>query len=276
MIMDKPFWLAIRENKYVFPAGHDLAALTDELFSYLPSTNPELRDTIGYEVFANWIETEPYSPELLRGYITRLTANLQVGLGERDSDTVFLRAFSILFLAEVIHRDNQQPYLEPHEVTAILDQVLTYLASERDPRGFVPVKGWAHALAHTADALMVLARSPHVEAAALMRILEAASTKMRSATNWLYVHGEDDRLARAIVTTLGRGLIPMEPIQAWLAASTADWKGAWMDEERTRAYFNVRNLLRAVHIRILAAKDLPHKDELATLLLESITTMRPF
>ena len=274
--MDKPFWLAIRENKFAFPAGHDLAALTDELFSYLPSTDPELRDTIGYEVFANWIETEPYSPELLRGYIQRLTANLQTGLGERDTDTIFLRTFSILFLAEVMHRDNQQPYLQPHEVTGVLERVLAYLATERDPRGFVPVKGWAHALAHTADALTVLARSPHLDTVALMRILEAASAKMRSATNWVYTHGEDDRLARAIVTALGRDLIPLKQTQPWLAALTANWKDAWTDEERTRAYFNVRNLLRAIHIRVASAKELPHKNELTCLLLEFITTMRPF
>lgn len=274
--MDKQFWLAISENKYAFPAGHDLAALTDELFSYLPSTDPELRDKIGYEVFANWIETEPYSPELLRSYIKRLTANLQVGLGERDTDTVFLRAFSVLFLAEVIHRDNQQPYLEPHEVTAVLDQVLTFLAAERDPRGFVPVKGWAHSLAHTADMLMVLARSPHLDAPALLRILEAASAKMRAATDWVYVHGEDDRLARAVATAIGRNLLSIEQVQFWLAALTSDWKGAWTDEDGTRAYFNVRNLLRAVHIRVASAKDLPNKEELTSLLLESINTMRPF
>ena len=166
--------------------------------------------------------------------------------------------------------------MEAHEVTKALEYVLAYLAAENDLRGYVPVKGWAHATAHTADALMVLARSPHIDAAALLRILEVASAKMRAATGWVYVHGEDDRLARAVATALGRGLIRMEQVQAWLAASTADWKGAWTDEERTRAYFNVRNLLRAVHIRVLATKDLPHKDELAALLLESITAMRPF
>ena len=38
----------------------------------------------------------------------------------------------------------------------------TWLLRERDLRGFVPGKGWAHAVAHGADALGTLARSPHV------------------------------------------------------------------------------------------------------------------
>ena len=274
--MDKQFWLAIKENKFAFPKGHDLKALTDELFSYIPSLDPELRDDIGYEVFANWVETESYSAEQLRGYLARLLENLQIGLGEHESDSVFGRAFSILFLAEVIHRDNQQPYLQAYEVTEALDCVLAYLAAENDPRGYVPVKGWAHALAHTSGALMVFARSRHLDSANLERILTAISEKMRSATGWVYVHGEDDRLARAAVTAFAREALTLDQIKRWFDGLSADWKGAWTDESQSRAYFNTCNLLRAVHLRILSAKDLPRKDELVALAFDAASNMRPF
>lgn len=274
--MDKQFWYSIKENKFAFPEGHDLVALTDELFSYIPSLDPELRDEIGYEVFANWIETEPYAAEQLRSYLARLLENLQIGLGERESDSVFGRAFSILFLAEVIHRDNEQPYLEAREVTKALDRILAYLAAENDPRGYVSVKGWAHALAHTSDALMVFARSPHLDSKGLEHILTAISEKMRSSTNWVYVHGEDDRLARTAVTAFARETLTLDQVKRWLDGLSADWKGAWMDESQSRAYFNTRNLLHAVHLRILSAKDLPRKDELAALAFDATSSMRPF
>lgn len=274
--MDKQFWLSIRENKYTFPKDRDLASLTDELFTYIPSTDPELRDTIAYETFANWIETEPYSASDLRGYLARLLENLNIGLGERDTDTVFGRAFSILFLAEVIHRDNQHPYLESTEVIESLNRVLAYLAAERDPRGYVPAKGWAHALAHTADALMIFARSPHVDSSGLMSIFNAVAEKLRSAIDWIYVHGEDDRLARAMVTAFARNLLSVDQVKGWIESLTTDWKGAWQDESRTQAYFNTRNLLRAIHLRVASAKELPHKEELGTILLDSANAMRPF
>lgn len=274
--MDKQFWLDIRENKYAFPQGHDLTALTDELFTYLSSTDPELRDGIGYEVFANWIETEPYSASDLRGYLARLLENLNAGLGERDTDTVFGRAFSVLFLAEMINRDNEQRYLEPAEINDALQRVLTYLAAERDPRGYVPVKGWAHALAHTADALMVFAHSPRVDASGLMSILRAITAKMRSAADWIYVHGEDGRLARTVVATLARDALSTEEVKAWSESLIADWKGAWQDEPRTRAYFNTRNLLRAIHLSVLSATELPRKDELSAIFLDAVIAMRPF
>ena len=274
--MDKQFWLAIRENKYTLPDGHDLAVLTEELISYLPSTDPELRDHIGYAIFANWINTEAYAPELLRDYIRRLTANLQIGLGERDADAVFLRSFSILLLAEIICRDNQHPFLLRDEVTGIFQSILAYLAAERDPRGYVHQKGWAHALAHTADALTELAQSPHLDASALLSILEAILAKLRAATDWIYGHVEDDRLASAVVAALTRDLIPLECLKDWLNGTITNWKGAWKSEDSTRAYFNVRNLMRAVHLQVASATDLPHKEEIATLLLESINAMRPF
>jgi len=36
------FWDSIQENDYTIPAGHAVLALTDELFSYIGSTDAEL------------------------------------------------------------------------------------------------------------------------------------------------------------------------------------------------------------------------------------------
>ena len=42
------------------------------------------------------------------------------------------------------------------------DRIATWFLRERDLRGFVPGKGWAHAIAHGADALGALGESPHL------------------------------------------------------------------------------------------------------------------
>ena len=42
------------------------------------------------------------------------------------------------------------------------DRIATWYVRERDLRGFVPGKGWAHAVAHGADALGALGRLPHL------------------------------------------------------------------------------------------------------------------
>jgi hypothetical protein len=157
--MDKLFWKTVKENNYAIPPDHTPTSLTAELFEYLGSTDPELRDAIAYTTFANFLERGYYSLEEIEIYIANLLANLDIGLGETESDSVFLRAFSVLFLAEIVHNDNKVPRLKKPVLQTILEKGLRYLAAERDPRGYVQGKGWAHALAHTADLLLVLGKN---------------------------------------------------------------------------------------------------------------------
>jgi hypothetical protein len=278
--MDKQFWFAIRDNNYAVPEGQEVLALTEELFIYLGSPDPELRDRIAYEVFANWLDQGQYPPELVRAYILRLSANLNEGLGEVGDDSLYLRAFSVLCLAEIVNHDNQTPFLDRDETHSLLARGLAYLEAETDPRGYTGEKGWGHALAHTADLFLVLARSPHLHAADLLKLLNGISARLVRASNWIYVHGEDDRLARAALTALERDLLDEAAVQGWLKTLTAPsadgWKGAWSDEDRTCAYFNVRNFLRGLTLRTVAAEDLKHKDKLQSLLLEANANLKPY
>ncbi len=278
--MNKQFWYDIRDNEFAVPEGQDVFTLTEELFVYLGSPDPDLRDTIAYEVFATWLDKGLYPLELVRTYIMRLLANLNEGLGEVGDDSLFLRAFSVLCLAEIVNHDNQQPFLDADEVHNLLTRGLAYLESEADPRGYTGEKGWGHALAHTADLLFVLARSSHLRANDLLKILNGISTKLIQATNWIYIHGEDDRLVRATLTALERDLLDEAAVQGWLTSLTtpsADgWKGAWMNEERSFAYFNVRNFLRSLTLRVVAAEELKHKEKLQSLLLEANANLKPY
>ena len=277
--MDKPFWLAIREEKYAVPAGHDILPLTEELFSYLGSADPDLRDTIAYETFANWLEQGLYTQEQIRAYLLRLTLNLHNGLGEVNSDSLFGRTFSILCLAEIVNYNNQHPFLDRDEILNTLKKGLDYLQAEADPRGYVAEKGWGHALAHTADLLFVLARSLHTHASEHIQILNAIAAELVHATHWIYVHGEDDRLVRAVTAIFERDLLDEAALADWLSKltnPTDGWKNAWTDEERTRAFFNVRNFLRSLALRVVATETLPHKEKLQGILLEAHANLRPY
>ena len=105
--MDKRFWVSIRENNFEIPTGHSVRTLTEELISYIGSTDPELRDTIGLEAFYNWLKLGLYSADDLHGYITRLVSSLQKGIGEAEDDSVFLRSFSALWLSLIVQKDNE-------------------------------------------------------------------------------------------------------------------------------------------------------------------------
>ena len=278
--MDKQFWKAIQNNDCKVPKGHTTKSLTPELLSYLGSTDPELRDELAYAILVEWVERDLYTPDDLRRMVAGLSANLEIGIGETETDSVFLRAFSILALALIVYYDNKKSFLKSEEVETIFDKGIQYLVAEKDPRGYVPVKGWAHALAHTADLLLVLTENRHTDAAQHLRILNGITDKLITATNWVYVHGEDDRLSAAVLAVFQHGLLDPPAISVWLDSLTnpkgGSWKGAWTREESTRAFFNVRNFLRSLYLQVKTEDNLPLQEELETMILDTVQNLRPY
>jgi hypothetical protein len=278
--MDKEFWINIRENKYAIPEGSSAAELTEELFSYIDNPDPELRDAIGYETFANWLDKRQYSPEQIRTYIPRLVISLQNGIGEQDTDSVFSRTFSALFLAEIIHNDNKRVYLKLDEVLSLYTKALTYLAEERDPRGYVPEKGWAHALAHTADLLRELASNRFLTRVELEQLLSAISNKLTEPIGWVYIHNEDDRLARVFIAAHQRQLMDEFFIQTWLRSfvnpANQSWKSSFESPTQQNAFFNTRNFLRSLHLRVLQTEKLFNHEWLIAEIASTLLGMKQF
>ncbi len=278
--MDKQFWFDIRDNKYAVPEGHSAAQLTEQLFSYIDSLDPQLRDDIGYETFSSWLEKRVYSPEQIRSFILPLVINLQNGIGERDTDTVFARAFSVLFLAEIIHNDNKRVYLQLDEVFSIYTKTLSYLAEERDPRGYVPEKGWAHALAHTADLLYVLASNRFLTRVELEQMLTAIADKITEPVDWIYHHNEDDRLVRVVIAAHQRQLLDEFFFQTWLKSFVStkkhSWKGSFESQPTQSAYSNTRNFLRSLYMRVIQTDKLFNRDWLATEIASTLLELKQF
>jgi len=278
--MDKQFWVSISQKDYRIPEGYTQGELTDTLFGYLSSTDPELRDDIAYGVYVNWLQRAIYTKAEIGEHAQTLLTNLETGIGETETDSVFLRAFSVLFLAELVHNDNKNPVLDKEQVESILAKALWYLNAEKDPRGHVTVKGWAHALAHTADLMLELAKNRFVERKGLEEILQAISDKLTHSTDWVYIHGEDDRLAKAVIEILRRDLIPLEEVAAWtqsfLETDGQPWNGVYVDERRNRAFQNTRNLLRSLYLRLVSMPgDLPKHEGLTHYFLKTLNELKP-
>jgi len=277
--VDKEFWVSIAKNDYKIPEGHSLDELTKTLFGYLGSTDPALRDDIAYIVYANYLKREMYSKDEIHSHVSTLLANLENGIGETESDSVFLRTFSVLFLAEIVHNDNKKSLLDKEQIQSTLAKGVWYLDAEKDPRGHIPVKGWAHALAHTADLMLVLGRNRSTDETDLENILQAIAKKLVHSTDWVYIHGEDERLANTVMTIFGRNLVSVDFLTNWLKSMTEpenSWKGAYMVEDQAKAFHNVRNFLRSVWIAIHSTEELPNKAEVETIFSEALGKLKPY
>ena len=277
--MDKEFWIALAKNDYKIPKGRTLEELKQVIFGYLSSADPELRDDIAYIVYANWLKREMFSKEEVRAHVNELIENLTKGIDETESDSVFLRTFSVLMLAEIVHNDNKKPLLKKDQIQSILDKGLWYLNAEKDPRGFIPVKGWAHALAHTADLMLVLGKNRNIEKVDLERILQAIAEKLINSANWLYFHGEDDRLANAVVGILQRDLISLDFVETWLKSlidPEVSWVGVYMDSNRAKAFHNTRNFLRSLSQLIGRAEPWAETLNTAHLVNDALEDLKPY
>lgn len=210
------YWDQVQAAGFEVPSDRPLDDLTAELTTMLGSTRPEVRDGTAYPALATWIDNGVYD-DLLVGLGDGMVAGLSVGLGESGTDTVFRRSFSALIVAECLERDNSQHLLPSGKVMEWGDRLATWFLTERDTRGFVPGKGWAHAVAHGADALGALGESPHLagaEHAVLLDIL--AERLVQQPADQPLGSGEPDRIAAAAMVILRRNTLGVDALEAWV------------------------------------------------------------
>ena len=144
--MSGSYWKQVHADGLAVPSDRPLDDLTAELTRMLGSPDPAQRDGTAYPTLTTWVERGVYD-DLLAGLGDGMAAGLRVGIGESGTDTVFRRSFSALVLAECIARDNGRPLLPGGKILEWGDRLATWLLREKDIRGFVPGKGWAHAVA---------------------------------------------------------------------------------------------------------------------------------
>jgi hypothetical protein len=259
--MESAFWDRVVAEGHKVPSDRPLADLTAELTTMLGSADPYLRDEIAYPTLATWVSEGVYD-DLLEGLGDGMTAGLAVGLGEQGTDTVFRRSFSVLVLAGCIERATtvapSQGGVPDETLLRWGDRIAGWLVREQDLRGFVPGKGWAHALAHGADALGALSQAAVMGRLELTVLLDVLADRLVTPTTARLVHGEDDRLARATMQILRRDLVALEVLEPWVAR-LADRSRPRSEGEGDPFLVsgNVQAYLRALYLQLALAPQPP-------------------
>ena len=251
---DREFWHAIQKNHYAVPEGESAAALAHELSGYLGSPDPELRDDIAYSILDVWIIERPQlSRQELVPFVEEWSANLKVGIGESDTDSVLKRSFSALMLASIAQRDLKTQFLGNARYHTLLNDAISYLTSERDLRGYDATKGWIHPTAHTADLLKALAENDLLTREDQHAILAAIATRLATAPT-VYSYGEQDRLALAVRSIIMRRDFDAEYFSNWLAGLNEADDKVWKEKPLTPAtlatYQNRTYMLEALIARM--------------------------
>ena len=249
--MQRSYWEQVVADGYRVPQEAALDDLTIDLVAMLSDPDPRARDDIAYSVLETWIAEGVYD-NLLAGLGDGLALGMREGLGQDSTDSVFRRSYSAVALAAVVARDNVTHSLHPSVVLTWADRAVGWYLAERDLRGWVPGKGWAHTVAHGADLLGTLTASRYLGVDELTVILDVIGDRLLSPTDHRFTHGEDDRLAFATMSLLHRDLVAADAVESWLdrlGSAWADPPQPGTPEPAVRA--NTTAYLRALHVQLL-------------------------
>lgn len=237
------------------PRGILLSELVPVMMKYIGSTDAELRDHLIYGSLCRWTEQDRISADMMREIAAAALddQHLFYKIGERGTDSVFTRTFSALIIPVALYKHGRHPFLTEAEIRGMKEKLIRYLALEKDLRGYVEGKGWAHAAAHAADGLESLARLEAMNRQDLHDMLAAIGDCICTG-RYLYINDEDERLVNAAVSIWKRHLIDDDMLLDWVR-SIADppLNGSMHENETLRA--NTKHFLRSLYFEMLKEQD---------------------
>lgn len=248
--MESAFWEQVVATGLRVPEDRPLDEMTADLTRMLGDPDPSVRDGMAFPTLGTWIHEGVYD-QLLRGLGDGMCAGLEVGLGNTGDDTVFRRSFSALVVAECIDRNSATDLLDADVILRWGDRLASWYVREKDLRGFIAGQGWAHAVAHGADAIAALARAPQFGRVEMVVLLDVLADRLLLPTTEFLVAGEPDRIAAAVMHVLRRNLLDLDVLGPWVArlAAGAVPQGD-VDHHPFHVAGNVQQFLRSLHLHL--------------------------
>jgi hypothetical protein len=238
----------IKDNKYAVPEGVAPYKLSLELMEYIGDIDGELRDDLVFSVLVEFIMKDVLTFEEAHDiFVIALDEeHILNGLGEIN-DTVFGRTFSVEVAACIIYKHRK--LLSDSDILKAFNTVLKFYNEDRDVRGFVEGKSWAHGAAHGADALGELAQCPVIGYEGLKEILDSIYKKIK-INYYGYINNEDERMISAFKEVLGRDIIPVGEIEEWIR-SVGNIEKTGIVPDYLFIEFNVTLFLKGLYFRLV-------------------------
>lgn len=229
---------------------HELDSLLDEMLQNIGNTNPYIRDRLIYNAFAELIQDNYFTDAQTMYLFHHLISNeyLTNNLGQKENDSVYIRSFSALALAEILYKDQEDRILTKDQFNLALEKAIVYFTNENDKRGYTADKGWAHSVAHGSDLINVIITHPLFEESYFELVINSLLILVN--TPFVYEDDEIERLSVPITNLITRYMnnpLFFIKIDEIINISTNKKSYTHLD---TRIITNVRTLLRALYFRV--------------------------
>lgn len=237
----------IKDNKYSVPKDVNPYKLSLELMDYIGDIDGELRNDLLYGVLVNWIIADVLTFEEAHDIFMIALDEKHIfnGLGEIN-DTVFNRTFSVEVAACIIYKHRK--LLSDSDILMAFNKVLKFYNEDKDVRGFVEDKSWAHGAAHGADALNELIQCQIIGYEELKQILDSIYKKI-NINYYGYINNEDERMISAIKAILERDIVPVGEIEEWIR-SFGNIEKTGIVPDYLFIEFNVTLFLKSLYFRL--------------------------
>ncbi|WP_442604432.1 DUF2785 domain-containing protein [Paenibacillus sp. KN14-4R] len=250
----KQILLHIEANGHQVPSDHNPWELAQLMMKHIGSQDATLRDKLIYSTMCRWLSPNVFTTDQMRELLHQSLDkdHLFYKLGENGTNSVFTRTFSVLIIPLVIGEHCKSPFLEKEDLALTLNCVLHYIEHERDIRGYVRGKGWAHAIAHAADAIDELAQVATITKDELSRMLVTIQNKLLNIQEVL-LYQEDERLVTAIISILNQLKWSEDEINEWLKGFSEHTTRGTI-EKSPEYLLNIKNVLLDLNKRIASQR----------------------
>lgn len=244
--------ISIRDNDWKIPENINNYKLVLEGMSNIGSTDPLLRDGLILELIYKMIVEKDLNNQEIKD-LMRLALcekHLFYKIGQKEDDSVFNRSFTVLLIRGMLYRHNnsQEKLFTEEEIKEICSKLLKYVQKEKDVRGYIETKGWAHSAAHTGDVLSEIALCKEISSSELLAILKSIKGKI-CIDYYAYKNNEDERLVSAVINIIQRRIIKDEEIINWIKSFENIQKTGKYPEDHYLLE-NHKNFLAALYFRL--------------------------
>lgn len=257
---DKVYLRSIASNHYQLPEDIDLFAFLRALLQNFATTDAELRDELTYMVLAHAIIDQESAARLPANQRETLlltcfdNEHLFYHIGETGTDSVFMRSFSLLIIAALLYADARLHHISQEATRKAQTALLRYAREERDWRGYIKGKGWAHSVAHLSDALDEIAQHRYTsptDRETLMQTLTYLATLPEPLC-----YEEDDRLSFAAYRLIAANMVEDAFLETWVESLfvTRTEEAPGLTEQDVTRWIraaNAKNFLRSLYFRLL-------------------------
>lgn len=242
----------IKNSNFQISDNHEIDGVIADMLRHIGHPDPVFRDELIYSTFYEWTVNGVISAGQMKNMLNVCLdeQHLFYCIGESNTDSVFTRAFSVLIIPLALYMNQQNAFLTETDEITIKEAVIRYYRQEKDYRGYVEGKGWAHAIAHTADALDDIAKLGSMGQNELIEILDVMKELIVNGDS-VYICEEDERIVTAFMSVYRRGILSDNDICSWLKRIERSEVQPFYNNQRV----NQKNFLRSLYFRFLSQKD---------------------